>query len=190
MSKLRTFIAVQAPGKMRASATTLIQRLSVTEANVKWVAEENLHWTLKFLGDVNGNLIPSICDTLCTAVAGIAPFEIEADGAGAFPVATRPRTVWLGVGKGQEAFVQLHDAIEPPLQELGFRMEHRRFRPHMTLGRVRSSPNGIGPLGEKITEFAEFNAGTMRVSEIILFSSLLERQGPAYQVLGRAPLKG
>jgi 2'-5' RNA ligase len=91
---------------------------------------------------------------------------------------------------GTSQFVQLHDAVEGPLGELGFRQEHRRFQPHMTLGRVRRSPRGIGQLAEKIAEFSGFEAGTMRVSQIILYNSLLDRQGPTYQVLGRADLQG
>ncbi|MDH3718875.1 MAG: RNA 2',3'-cyclic phosphodiesterase, partial [Planctomycetota bacterium] len=161
-----------------------------TDANVKWVAEQNLHWTLKFLGDVDSNLVPRICDCLADAVAVISPFDVQAVGVGAFPSAHRPRTVWLGIREGNEPFIQLHDALEEPLNELGFRTEHRRFQPHMTLGRVRSSPRGVGQLGSKIAEFASFDTGGMRVSEIILFSSLLDRHGPAYQVLGRAPLAG
>jgi 2'-5' RNA ligase len=190
MSKLRSFIAVQAPGKIRAQAAALIGNLAATEANVKWVAEENLHWTLKFLGDVDGNSVPRICAAMSSAVAGIAPFEIEACGAGAFPNASRPRTVWQGVSEGRESFIQLHDVLEDPLNALGFRVDHRRFQPHMTLGRVRNSPRGIDQLAAKIAEFASFDAGKMRVSEIILYSSLPERHGPAYQVLGRAPLSG
>ena len=161
-----------------------------TPARVKWVEEQNLHWTLKFLGDVDSNQIAEICQVAAKAVADLEPFSAVAHGAGAFPTAARPRTVWLGVADGEPEFVELHKALEKSLSKLGFRREGRRFRPHMTIGRVRRSPHGIEQLGEKIVENADFDAGEMRVSEIILFSSSLDRQGPTYQVLGRATLGG
>ncbi|NIL97750.1 MAG: RNA 2',3'-cyclic phosphodiesterase, partial [Planctomycetales bacterium] len=167
-----------------------IGQLADTEANVKWVAQQNLHWTLKFLGEVDSNLVPRICQGMAEGVAGIAPFEVQTAGVGAFPSASRPRTVWLGTGGGTEPFIGLHDALEGPLSKLGFRKEHRRFQPHMTLGRVRRSPRGIDQLAQKIAKFSSFDAGSQQVEEIILFSSLLDRQGPAYEVLGRAPLGG
>ncbi len=190
MSKLRTFIAVEAPEPMRARAAALIRQLSDTEANVKWVAPPNLHWTMKFLGEVEDRDVPRICEAMAEGVGGIAPFDARACRVDAFPSADRPRTVWLGVEEGSEPFVGLHDALEGPLHKLGFRGEHRRFQPHMTLGRVRRSPRGIGQLGRKIAELASYDAGSMRVQEIVLFSSLLDRQGPAYHLLGRAELAG
>jgi 2'-5' RNA ligase len=121
-------------------------------------------------------------------VADVEPFPAVAHGAGAFPTVARPRTVWLGIEEGEGEFVKLHDALEKALGQLGFRHEGRRFRPHMTIGRVRQSPHGVAQLGEKIAENAHFDAGEMQVSEIILFSSSLDRQGPSYQILGRATL--
>ena len=188
MATLRTFLAVEAPAAMRTRAGGLIDALAGTPANVKWVDDESLHWTLKFLGDVQSRDIPQVCQAVTKAVAGLAPFDVHARGAGAFPTAERPRTVWLGVDSGEEAIVALHDAIEERLADLGFRREQRRYRPHLTLGRVRRSQMGIADLGELIALHDEYDAGTMRVDEVVIFSSQLERSGPSYEVLGRAPL--
>jgi len=188
MATLRMFTAVDATAAIRKRACQLIERLQSTPAKVKWVGAAELHWTLKFLGEVQTQEIPRVCDAVSVAVAELSSFEVEALGADAFPTAQRPRTLWLGVSRGEDEFVALHDRIESALAPLGYREEQRRFRPHMTLGRVRHSPYGIAELGRLVTEHATFAAGEMTVSEVVVFSSRLERQGPVYEVLGRAPL--
>jgi 2'-5' RNA ligase len=188
MAKLRTFIAVEATEEIRTQAIRLSDQLSHTAANVKWVEQHNLHWTVKFLGEVPNNDIPNICQAVGEPIARLKQFEIIAQGAGAFPTASRPRTVWLGVSQGEQQFVALHDAVDAALAKLDFRSEHRRFRPHMTLGRVRRSPQGIDELATLIAEHEQFDAGPMIVDELVVFSSQLERNGPSYQVLSRLPL--
>ncbi len=188
MAKIRTFIAVETPPEVRARAVTLIGHLAPTPANVRWVEEENLHWTVKFLGEVPSNDISEICDAVAGAIAELKPFEIEVAGAGAFPTAARPRTVWIGVSRGEPQFVELHDAIDAALGELGFRSENRRFRPHMTLGRVRRSPQGIRELADMMAGQSEFEAGKMQVDEVAVFASHLDRNGPRYQALAHLPL--
>lgn len=188
MPKLRTFIAVEAAPAVRKRALELIELLRPTPAQVKWVGASELHWTLKFLGDVSTHELPDLCETIEEAVSAMPSFEIAAAGAGAFPAADRPRTVWLGVGQGEAEFVALHDRLKDALSHLGFREEQRRFRPHLTLGRVRRSPEGIDELGQLILEHATYPAGSMAVSEVVLFSSRLERDGPVYEILSRSRL--
>jgi len=188
MATLRTFIAVELSAGVQQSALDLIDSLQGTAANVKWVETSQLHWTLKFLGEVKSREIPSVCRAMIQAAKSVPTFKVEVRGAGAFPTAQRPRTVWLGAGEGVDSFVQLHEALEQRLQPLGFRSERRRFQPHITLGRVRRSPFGVEELGGLILEQAEFDAGSMRVDEVVAFSSQLQRSGPTYEVLGRAEL--
>jgi 2'-5' RNA ligase len=188
LKTVRTFIAVEVPESIRKQAARLMGRLDVTSANVKWVSTEDLHLTLKFLGDVPRSEVTDLCDVVAEAVAGIKPFEAECHGGGAFPNVERPRTVFLGLGEGQDEMVALHDALEAPLAEMGFRAEHRRFRPHLTIGRVRRATSGIEDLGSLIGQHADFAAGRFTVKEVIVFSSQLRHQGPVYDVLSRAPL--
>ena len=188
MAKLRTFIAVEVTSAIRQQAEGLVDQLSRTEANVKWVDGFDMHWTVKFLGEVSSRDSIDVCRAMKRAAKQVTPFSIVASGAGAFPAADRPRTVWLGVGEGQEAFIELHDLLEEELADIGYRSERRRFQPHITLGRVRRSPRGVDELGGLITEQAEFDAGRMEVSELVLFSSRLLRDGPEYDVLAKVPL--
>jgi len=185
---VRTFVAVQIPVEVQDRAGELINRLKVAPAKVKWVAPRHLHWTLKFLGDVDLREIPEVCDVVAQAVRGFAPFDIETRGAGTFPDLERPRTVWLGVGRGKEQMIALHAAVEQGLGRLGFREEHRKFRPHVTIGRVRNSTEGGRELGELLTRHADFDAGLSTVYEVVVLSSDLGAKGPTYEPLGHAEL--
>jgi RNA 2',3'-cyclic 3'-phosphodiesterase len=187
---VRTFVAVEIPAEVKARAEALIARLRVTPAKVKWVSAKHLHWSLKFLGDVDLREVPKICEGVARAVTALAPFDIEARGSGAFPDVRRPRTVWIGVGAGSEEMVQLHDAIERELATLGHRQEGRRFRPHLTIGRVRNSPEGIEELGRLIENNADFESGLSTVYEVVVLASELGRDGPTYEILGHAELRG
>ena len=187
---VRTFIAVEIPAEVKERAGRLIGRLSVGPAKVKWVAPAAMHWTLKFLGDVNILETPQICEAVARAVGPLAPFDIEAWGAGAFPDTSRPRTVWIGMRRGADEMIAVHDRIEAELAELGYRGDGRRFRPHLTIGRVRASREGIDELGRLIGEHADFEGGVSAALEVVVFSSMLGREGPTHQPLGHAVLTG
>ena len=188
MSFIRTFIAVEATSEIRSRAVDLIDHLKVAGATVKWVQPSHLHLTLKFLGDVADAKIPGVCQAVLDAAVGLKPFSIECRGAGAFPALERPRTVWLGLGVGQEPCASLQAAIEERLEKLGFCKEARRFRGHLTLGRVRGGGPTARQLGQLIGQNVDFEAGKMTVSQVVVFSSELSRSGPTYTTLSRAKL--
>ncbi|HEY5311149.1 MAG TPA: RNA 2',3'-cyclic phosphodiesterase, partial [Pirellulales bacterium] len=169
----------------------LIAELAATSANVKWVEPENLHFTLKFLGDVPLLEVPDICTALADAVSDLPPFDVQARGAGAFPTLERPRTLWLGVDGGADAMREVHAAVERGLAPYGFRREQRRFRPHLTIGRVRnSSAAGIQDLAERLAACREFIGGITDVAEVVVFASEQGRNGPKYEPLSHASLNG
>jgi 2'-5' RNA ligase len=190
-STVRTFIAIPVPPELEQRAGVLIDKLRGTSAKVKWVEPKDLHWTLKFLGDVELRDTAAICNAVIEAVKPFPSFDVVARGAGAFPDAARPRTVWMGLDEGSEDMIALHDAIDHALEPLGYRIEARRFRPHITLGRVRqSTPEGIEDLGRLVQENAQFDGGFSNVYEVTIFSSELDRHGPTYEPLGHAELLG
>jgi 2'-5' RNA ligase len=190
--RIRTFIAVEADPSIRKSAAALIDRLRQSAADVKWVAPENLHLTVKFLGDVNADDVAAVCEAVERSVAEVSPFELDFGGAGAFPNLRRPQTIWLGVREGNERMANLADRVERALKRFGFRRETRQFRSHLTLGRMRRDGGGPGgrELAELLAQFADYEAGRMPVEEIVVFSSQLERTGPIYEAMRRAPLGG
>ena len=112
MSKIRAFIAAEVSPDVRLRARELTAKLSQTPAKVKWVAPENMHLTLKFLGDVEATSIPEVCQAVAEAVGELRPFAVHCRGAGAFPNASRPRTIWIGVDGGADQIAVLHKAIE------------------------------------------------------------------------------
>jgi 2'-5' RNA ligase len=187
---IRTFVAVEIPLETRDRARRAIAALDTTSAKVKWVEPQTLHWTLKFLGDVDILETPAVCEAVRKAVEPLAPFDVEAWGVGAFPDLTNPRTVWIGMRHGSEQMIELHDAVEFELSKLGYRSENRRYRPHLTIGRVRQSPDGIEELAEVIEAHADFDAAVSLVEEVVVFSSQLNREGPTYEPLCHVDLRG
>lgn len=185
---LRTFVAVEITQAIRKKAGELIDALASTSADVKWVEPHNLHLTLKFLGDVPQQEIAELCQAMADGAAQVEPFSLDVRGAGAFPNAARPRTVWLGAGEGADEMVVLHDRVEAALAELGYREEHRRFQSHMTIGRVRGMGPSIAELGRLVQQHTDFAAGQMTVGKITLFASTLTPNGPVYEVLATSPL--
>lgn len=188
MSLLRTFIAVEASGEVRQRCAGLIRTLAASEVKATWTRTENLHHTLKFLGDTADTQLADVCRAMARGAAASEPFVLESVGVGAFPRAAAPRTVWVGAGGGADAMIALHQAIDQELYEIGFAHEARRFQPHLTLGRVRKAGSSLAALAQLIDEHHDFVAGQTAVDEVILFSSVLERGGPVYEVLGRAAL--
>ena len=188
---IRTFVAVEIPAEVKDRAGKLIAQLRAAGAKVKWVGPEAMHWTLKFLGDVDILETPQICQAVARAVEPLKPFDVGARGAGAFPDVQRPRTVWVGMGQGAEPMIEMHDRIDRELAKLGYRGENRRFRPHLTIGRVRASPpREIQELGRLLAEHADFESGLSTVYEVVVFSSELGPDGPTHEPLGHAELKG
>ncbi len=185
---IRTFVAVEINKAVRDRAAKLIEALAGTAADVNWVQRENLHITLKFLGNVHEREIPDVCEAVADAVAEIDPFDLEVRGAGAFPNAARPRTIWLGATEGSEQMRALHGRVEAALAELGYREEHRRFKTHLTLGRVRGTGPEIADLGQLLQQHHDFIAGRTPVGHLTVFASTLTREGPRYEVLDTAAL--
>jgi 2'-5' RNA ligase len=183
----RTFIAVTASPDIRRAAAKLAELLAPAARDVKWVAPENLHWTLQFLGEIDILETHAICTAVAAAAGSIEAFELECRGAGAFPAPDRPRTLWIGAGVGSQTIVALHAAIQKKLDRLGYRGEHRRYVPHLTLGRARGNAAPRSLIRE-LASLAEYDAGTMLVDEVTVYASTLGPDGPTYEPLAHAPL--
>jgi 2'-5' RNA ligase len=190
MKQIRTFVAVEVWPEIRERTKAIVHRLKESTAKVTWVKHDQMHLTMNFLGDVAMNEIPAVCKAVADAARPFTPFDVEMASIGVFPSYENPRTIWLGVGDGAHRLIALHGALEKLLGELGFRIEARRFRPHLTIGRVRSLPNGPGQLAGLLKQYADFEAGPMMVSELTVFSSELGRDGPTYEALGHGELLG
>jgi 2'-5' RNA ligase len=190
MARLRTFIAVDLGQPLRDRCAAMQENLTRLGAEVKWVERENLHATLLFLGEVDERDVPAVCAAVATTCAGHKPFTLGVEKVGCFPNPRRPRTIWAGVGEGAAELTALHDALEPPLLELGcYRREERQFTPHITLGRVKNDRH-TDRLAAGLAKYADWRDGDVAVGEVLVLSSELTPKGPVYTVLSRARLRG
>jgi 2'-5' RNA ligase len=190
MKRPRTFIAVDTGKAIRDRLVSLQERLAQSGAPVKWVEAENLHVTLLFLGEVDQREVPAVCHAVADVCKDRPPFTLAVEGVSCFGNPRRPRTLWVGVGVGTEDLCALHDALEPPLLDLGcYRREARKFTPHITIGRV-TSERPSDALAAALAKHARWQAGEVPVREILVLSSELTHDGPIYTVLSRAKLLG
>lgn len=187
--RLRTFIAVDLGKPLRERLVALQAQLAQSGAAVKWVETENLHVTLLFLGEVDERELPPLCRAVSVVCGRHDRFDLRLETVGCFPNPRRPRVVWAGVGAGASELVALHDALEPPLLELGcYRREERQYTPHITLGRVQSDQSADA-LTATLLKQARWRGGEVEVREVQVMSSQLTPRGPEYAVLSRAKLR-
>lgn len=133
---MRLFVAVNLPDAVRERAWRASAPLRDRAFPVRWVGEEGLHLTLRFLGSVEREGASDVSAALEGAARGIGPLELRLGGVGAFPSLRDPRVLWLGV-EGPPGLAALREAVEGAVAALGFGREEREFHPHVTLGRVR-----------------------------------------------------
>lgn len=138
MEPIRAFIAIELPDSVKAAISRIQADVRRGEhASVKWVNPDGVHLTLKFLGNIDPELIPDIGRAMSQAAAGLGPVRLELSRVGAFPNLRAPRVVWVGLEGDISTLQVLYKQIEDRLAELGFPPEGRAFSPHLTLGRVR-----------------------------------------------------
>ncbi len=179
---IRSFIAVVLGPAVRSALAEEIERLRGTGTGVAWVAPENLHVTLKFLGWVEPPRLELVDGSLDRAVTGMAPFDLSIEALGAFPTPTRPRVIWAGIADGKAELAALADRVERELSALGFAGEERAFSPHVTLGRVKE-PRKNPDLGDALAMAAGRRFGTVPVDRVVLMRSDLSPRGARYTEL-------
>jgi 2'-5' RNA ligase len=190
MGKTRIFIGIDIGDAIRSSAIALQKELAKTGAEVKWVSAESMHVTLLFLGEVDDRELHAVCKEVKAAAASEPPFTLRVSGVGAFPTPRRPKILWAGVTDGAEPLKRLYASLEERMLELGcYRKEERGYTPHLTLGRAKSDADGLA-LASELQKRHAWNGGGTAVGEVMVFSSEMDRDGPVYTVIGRAPLTG
>lgn len=184
MQTIRTFIAVPLSPAIESATRKLIKLFKPLDEGIKWVPVDNLHLTLKFLGEVDNVEIPHVCRAIRRVTDSLQPFELRFQGAGGFPEVTRPRVLWAGVEDASGTLVRMVSDLEKELAELGFKPEPRDYRPHLTIGRARSrSHRASDTLLDAIERKSDAELGKMMVDELQLVASFLDKEGPTYQVM-------
>lgn len=155
---------------------------------MSWVAPENFHVTVKFLGNVDEARVQSVIDALHTAARRHAPLDLEIGGLGAFPSATRARVLWAGLIVGAAPLGAVAASVDDELAPLGFPREDRPFSPHITLARVRE-PRRAPELAEALGAASGRRFGHVAVSDIALMRSDLSPRGARYTTLASVALE-
>ncbi|HXV18915.1 MAG TPA: RNA 2',3'-cyclic phosphodiesterase [Candidatus Omnitrophota bacterium] len=184
----RLFIAVDLTEEIRRELGALIGSLKRLGADVRWSPENNLHLTLKFLGDTPETRIGEIVEALGVIASGRAPFSASFGGLGAFPDTKNPRILWAGLVSGLTEMNDLALAVETRMFRLGFAKEERPFSPHLTLGRVRTSGN-TASLSQVIENSGYRLDLQLVVDHVTLYQSVLTPGGSVYSALQRVDFK-
>ncbi len=216
--KLRTFIAIDLASPLRQSLAHLQGQLKKTGADVRWVKPEQIHLTLKFLGDTPVEKIADIQTILEETLQNMPSFPINLQSLGAFPKIDSPQIIWVGIQTGDQLIAQLAQSIDEKLKPLGFPEETKKFSAHITLGRVKSSFIALPSPNKNVkspslinNEDWRFNvrkekvnnrlalvkaikaAGPLeglfqKITEVTFYKSTLTAQGPVYEILHKVGL--
>jgi len=166
---------------------TIIRRLAEaqgmltnTGADLKQVKPQNIHLTVRFLGDISQPMVDAIYEEM--KQVSFAPFQTELRGLGAFPKLNYPRVVWAGIRKGADELTAVFEQLEPRLRGLGFKPDTKGFSPHLTIARVRTGRNKA-QLIKLIQELEDYEFGTIKAECLRLKKSDLTPKGPIYTTL-------
>ena len=179
---IRAFIAIELPGNVKEFLEETSTRLKKCGADVKWVRTSGMHLTLKFLGNVNKDIISTIEKQVQPIFEAQRSFPLVISSLGAFPALAKPRVIWAGLGDPEKKAAALASRLEDILEPLGFKREKRAFTPHLTLGRVRSNRNS-GDLIQAVRQDSEVHGPTFIADHAVLFESVLKPAGAEYFVI-------
>lgn len=176
---IRLFVAIGLPEEQRMRLASLVGGID----GARWVAEENYHVTLQFIGEVTEDTAPELIDTLDRVVS--PGFDLTLEGTGHFGTGRQVRSLWAGVRRS-DALDELHASVARALLQAGIEPEGRRFTPHVTLARLK----GIGQ--SRVLPWLESTGGFLgvpfRVDRFTLFESRLGRAGPVYTPVAEFPI--
>jgi len=178
---IRSFLAFDIESELVTNRLATAQRLLVqTGADLKIVEPENIHLTVRFLGDVSLPLVEKIYEIMKNVQ--FSAFEVHINGIGAFPDLRYPRVVWAGIARGADQLKNIFSQLEPQLQSAGFTPDTKGFNPHLTIARVRSGKNRQ-QLGVSLSNSANYDFGIVKARCLRLKRSILTHRGPIYSTL-------
>ncbi|MBU8933286.1 MAG: RNA 2',3'-cyclic phosphodiesterase [candidate division Zixibacteria bacterium] len=185
---LRLFIALPLTSTVKQKLEQVSSELRKHGGKVKWVDPKNIHVTLRFLGDTEERIVDAIGTSLNTIARNHNTIESTIDRLGGFPNLQKPRVVWAGLSGEREieALTKLATEVEQAMCDLGFEPDNKRFRPHLTLARVKA-PQELEPLVAELKSY-QFDPTPLRLDRLVLFKSTLTPQGPIYERLHEVPL--
>ena len=183
--QVRSFISIDLEDQLILSRiASILSSLQSLGGDLKPVERENIHLTLKFLGNVSATRLGEVKSSL--QQVSFASFTAEVKGAGAFPNLNHMNVIWVGVNEGWSQVEQIYEQVEKLLSGLGFRRENRPFSPHITIARVRSSRKR-DEIANFLRRLTEESFGTITIDKVRLKQSILSSSGPKYSTLLEIP---
>lgn len=181
---MRIFVAVFPSADAQEAAAALIDRLRRDEGRVSWVKRDNLHYTVRFMGELGEKGLERVTAAVREALAGHRRFDATLGAPGAFPSARKARVLWLGLAEGGEALTALARDVEQALRRRGFDPADKPFQPHLTLGRVRDREQDWSGRLDGATAAPE----RFVVDRVAVVQSTLSPKGSRYEVRAEAEL--
>ncbi|HET6673753.1 MAG TPA: RNA 2',3'-cyclic phosphodiesterase [Nitrospiraceae bacterium] len=197
---MRVFLAVElsqglrdAIASFQAEMRRRLQKELAEEARISWVQPASIHLTVKFLGDIDEQLVPPLCETVAQAVRRLQAVVVPVDRPGAFPRPQAPRVLWLGPSqeweRGDETrrLALIQQSIEQTCKEFGFPRETKPFNPHLTLARIKEGERPVGnALARSGLMDRPVTLGSVTVDSVVLMKSDLRPTGSVYTKLWEA----
>jgi len=185
---VRLFVAIELTDEVRDALQEAQKALGRATDGVRWVRPEQLHLTVKFLGETPDGEVPRVAEAVARSAARSKPFEIQLTECGCFPPRGPVRIVWVGTHDGSGALQECVNAVEDELEGIGFPRETRAFSPHLTVGRAKEGRSAEGV--RAAAEGGKVKSVRQSASDLTLMSSVLSPKGPSYSVVTRAKLSG
>jgi RNA 2',3'-cyclic 3'-phosphodiesterase len=184
---MRCFIAIEIPSEVKSAFVELQNDLRGAGADVAWTNPDNVHLTLKFLGEIDKKLVSKVEQVCLETISSMSPFNLSINRIGLFPNERHPRVLWIGLGGEIETLEKLQERLDERLADIGFEIEEKDFQPHLTVGRIRSNKN----LREMLKRSDGYSLPTLSfvVEEIVLMKSDLLSSGACYSELAKARMK-
>jgi 2'-5' RNA ligase len=184
---IRAFLAIDPPEDILRQIGIFQDRLKrKIQGVLSWVRPRGMHLTLKFFGNIPPGSVERISRAVAPLAAGTSPVHLKVRKIGVFPDSNRPRVLWMGLEGDIHHLTVFQKSVEGALEAEGFPRETRPFRPHLTLGRIKT-PRGLVGLARSVEEAAEWEAGGFVAGELCLFKSDLTPQGAVYTKLASYP---
>jgi 2'-5' RNA ligase len=185
----RAFIAIDLPESIKSFLSEAQEALKLYGFRVKWVRPQNIHLTLKFLGDTATADTDKIAEAMTLAAKNCPIVSLSVKGVGVFPNVRRPRVIWAGLNGQIETLANLQQTLDAHLADLGFARDTRAFKSHLTLGRVKGKIASDRMLAA-IDKLKEFESESFETHQVILFKSELRPSGAVYTRVQAIALQG
>ena len=179
--KIRIFIALELPEEVKKEILKIQRRLVIKDAKIRWMSKENTHLTLKFLGGVEESLMPNIYETMDRASKSLNSFQLNLSNAGLFPNRGRPKIIWAGIGGSTSELESLAEKCDFAMHRIGFERENRKFKPHVTIGRIKSLSDAED-LSQRLNDL-EVGPIEFKAAKINIIKSDLTSSGAVYTLL-------